>query len=409
MTRQHKGRKALLIAAIAVGLAVGLGTWVVNAQDPDTPPCDFFGAWGGGQGMMSDRFPESCAGQGWYGMGMMGGLMRRGMRMGGVTMGGMSMRLDPDAMGRFGPGTGMMSAWTPPAELAPTEGALTLEQAVSLAEVYIAAWGDEDALEPGEVMQFSNHFYAQAREADTERGAFEFLIDPATGAVIGEPGPNMMWNLHYGMTMAQGMGMWTPADVGDEMAVSPEEARAYAQAFLDEAFPGLAAGEEADAFYGYYTLHILEDGEIVGMLSVNGYSGQVWLHHWHGDFIEMIAEAEAMGMSDAAPAGVYRTLTVDEFAAILANRGDEYTVINVHIPYEEAIDGTDAHVPYNDLDALTAALPDRDAPIVLYCRSGRMSESAARALLDRGYTQVWDVPGGMIAWEESGRPVQTGD
>jgi len=38
---------------------------------------------------------------------------------------------------------------------------------------------------------------------------------------------------------------------------------------------------------GYYTLHILEDSETIGMLSVNAYTGQVFHHHWHGDFIEM--------------------------------------------------------------------------------------------------------------------------
>ncbi len=404
MTRQHTGRRALLIAAIAVGLAVGLGAWAVNAQDPDTPPCDLFGFRGGGRGMMGNRFPEACAEQGWYGMGMMGGMMHRGMRMGG----GMMMGFDLDEMGRFGPGAGMMGAWTPPDDLAPAGNTLTLDEAVEVAEAYIAAWGDEGALELGEVMQFSNHFYAEVREADTGRGAFEFLIDPATGTIIGEPGPNMMWNLHYGMSMMHGVGLWTPEDVGDEMTVSPNEARAYAQAFLDEAFPGLEVDEEADAFYGYYTLHILEDGEVVGMLSVNGYSGQAWLHHWHGDFIDIARHAEDE-MSAAPSTGVYQTLTIGQFADILANQGEEYTIINVHIPYEGEIEGTDAHVPYNDLDALTAALPEKGAPIVLYCRSDRMSEIAARALLDQGYTQVWDVPGGMIAWQESGRPLKTGE
>jgi len=38
--------------------------------------------------------------------------------------------------------------------------------------------------------------------------------------------------------------------------------------------PG-AATDEPDAFYGYYTLHVLRAGEIAGMLSVNGYTGQV--------------------------------------------------------------------------------------------------------------------------------------
>ncbi len=76
------------------------------------------------------------------------------------------------------------------------------------------------------------------------------------------------------------------------MAVSAEEARAAAQAYLDAAYPGLTADEEAEAFYGYYTLHILEDGQVVGMLSVNGTTSAVWLHYWHGDFVDMFS-AEA--------------------------------------------------------------------------------------------------------------------
>ncbi len=115
--------------------------------------------------------------------------------------------------------------------------------------------------------------------------------------------------------------------------------------------------------------------------------------------------ATATNTPASASTGTYRTLTIDAFADILANRKAQYKVINVHIPYEGEIEGTDAKIPYNDLDALTAGLPDKNAPIILYCRSGRMSEEASRALLSRGYTQVWDVPGGMNAWRASGRSV----
>ena len=103
--------------------------------------------------------------------------------------------------------------------------------------------------------------------------------------------------------------------------------------------------------------------------------------------------------------GSYQTLTVDAFAGILAKGKSQYTIVNVHIPYEGEIEGTDAKIPYNDLNALMAALPNKDAPIILYCRSGRMSQIASQALLDKGYTQVWDVPGGMIAWQASGRSI----
>ena len=37
-------------------------------------------------------------------------------------------------------------------------------------------------------------------------------------------------------------------------------------------------------------MDITEDGGIAGMLSVNGYTGDVWYHNWHGIFIDMTEE-----------------------------------------------------------------------------------------------------------------------
>lgn len=102
-------------------------------------------------------------------------------------------------------------------------------------------------------------------------------------------------------------------------------------------------------------------------------------------------------------AGEYQTMTIDEFASALETQGDVYNVVNVHIPYEGEIEGTDIQAAYNDIVVLTDALPDKNAPIILYCRSGRMSEIASQALVELGYNQVWDVPGGMNAWLDSGR------
>jgi hypothetical protein len=182
----------------------------------------------------------------------------------------------------------MMGAWTPSSELAPAGETLTLDEAVAIAQAYIAQWDTETPLELGEVMQFSNHFYAEAREVETGHGAFEFLIDSTSGSVFGEPGPNMMWNLQYGMAMGRGMGMFGSVTTNTEMTVSVDQARENAQAVLDDVLPGTTVdATEADTFYGYYTLHILQDGNIIGMLSVNGYTGQVWLHHWHGNFVTM--------------------------------------------------------------------------------------------------------------------------
>ena len=68
--------------------------------------------------------------------------------------------------------------------------------------------------------------------------------------------------------------------------VSPAGAEQIATEWLAAQGQNLNAGE-AEAFPGYYTLHILRGDRIIGMLSVNGYTGTVWYHWWHGRFIRM--------------------------------------------------------------------------------------------------------------------------
>ena len=69
------------------------------------------------------------------------------------------------------------------------------------------------------------------------------------------------------------------------MSVSEDAAHEAAQAYLDRLGSGLEADDHAAAFYGYYTPHTLRDGQIVEMLSVNGYTGEVWPHTWHGTYL----------------------------------------------------------------------------------------------------------------------------
>lgn len=163
---------------------------------------------------------------------------------------------------------------------------LTIEEAREAVEWYIAARGYSN-LEVAEVMEFEGNFYAIVRESDTGIGAMELLVNKWTGAVGPEMGPNMMWNARYEM---HGRGRWMMGRASETNLISPEEALEIAQRWLDAYRPGVTVEEHADPFYGYYTIHTLKDGQIEGMLSVHGTTGQVWYHIWHGAFMGMEEE-----------------------------------------------------------------------------------------------------------------------
>lgn len=82
---------------------------------------------------------------------------------------------------------------------------------------------------------------------------------------------------------------------------------------------------------------------------------------------------------------------------------EEFFFVNTHVPYEGEISDTDAFIPYNEVEDYLPQLPaDKSARIVVYCRSGSMSAVAAATLARLGYTNVWDLAGGMNAWVREG-------
>ena len=101
--------------------------------------------------------------------------------------------------------------------------------------------------------------------------------------------------------------------------------------------------------------------------------------------------------------GSYQNIAPVELNTMLKDK--DFVFINVHIPFEGNIAGTDLSIAYDQItDPFNLAqLPaDKSAKIVLYCRSGRMSAIAAEALVKKGYTNIWDLAGGMVDWEQAG-------
>jgi len=110
-----------------------------------------------------------------------------------------------------------------------------------------------------------------------------------------------------------------------------------------------------------------------------------------------------VGKRIEAPGGSYTLVSVTELKEMLTHK--DFFFVNVHIPYDGEIDKTDLFIPYNEIDKNLAKLPAKDAKIVLYCRSGSMSKQAALVLVSLGYTNVYDVEGGMAAWQAAGFPL----
>lgn len=105
--------------------------------------------------------------------------------------------------------------------------------------------------------------------------------------------------------------------------------------------------------------------------------------------------------------GSYQNIVPDELNTMLKDK--DFVFVNVHIPFAGNISNTDLSIPYGQISILEnlAQLPaDRDAKIVLYCRSGRMSEIAATELVSLGYSNVWNLDGGMVAWEQAGYDIE---
>jgi len=100
-----------------------------------------------------------------------------------------------------------------------------------------------------------------------------------------------------------------------------------------------------------------------------------------------------------APATEYKRLTAEEAKARI-DSGDEIIILDVRTEAEykaghiedsilipnESIKGTKPEL-----------LPDLDAEILIYCRSGNRSAQAAKKLISMGYTNVYDF-GGIIDW-----------
>ncbi len=84
----------------------------------------------------------------------------------------------------------------------------------------------------------------------------------------------------------------------------------------------------------------------------------------------------------------------------LRDEDADFTLIDVREPHEYEICHLDGRlIPLGTLAGRLDEL-DRNAHIVVHCRSGGRSANAVKAMRNAGFSNVWNVNGGILAWIE---------
>ena len=97
----------------------------------------------------------------------------------------------------------------------------------------------------------------------------------------------------------------------------------------------------------------------------------------------------------------YRVVTVDELQSMLENK--DFYMVNVQKPWEGSIPQTDLRLPYDEIGQSLETLPaDKNSKLMIYCFTSGMSKIAVATLIEQGYTDIWMLDGGIIAWEQAG-------
>lgn len=114
-----------------------------------------------------------------------------------------------------------------------------------------------------------------------------------------------------------------------------------------------------------------------------------------------------MSLSNSPEKTVGGILNASELKNALEKEKD-YVLVDVRTPdeYEEGHLSGSLLVPLDTIDRNAEnVLTDKDKKLFVYCRTGRRSAEAVGKLRSMGYTNVYDVSGGITAWQASGYPI----
>jgi molybdopterin/thiamine biosynthesis adenylyltransferase/rhodanese-related sulfurtransferase len=111
----------------------------------------------------------------------------------------------------------------------------------------------------------------------------------------------------------------------------------------------------------------------------------------------MATDAKTFAVQEITPQEAYEEL-----------QSTDAVLIDTREPYEYAeshIDRANLIPPAMVADNIGDKVPDKSARVLIACRSGARSVTAAEVLMSMGYEDVASVAGGILEWQEQGLPV----
>lgn len=122
------------------------------------------------------------------------------------------------------------------------------------------------------------------------------------------------------------------------------------------------------------------------------------MHHLFFLCFALLIPLVFLGGCGSSASDAYHKITAEAGHEMI--RKDHITVIDVREPseYSEGHVPTAKLIPLGTIDeSVTEKLPDKKAPVIVYCRSGVRSKKADNKLVGLGYTDVRDM-GGILDW-----------
>jgi len=119
--------------------------------------------------------------------------------------------------------------------------------------------------------------------------------------------------------------------------------------------------------------------------------------------IEEPAEAQSEG-AELAPLDLEPNVDIQTVASIL-DREDVFLLdVREQWEYDAGHIAGNTLIPMESIPSRLTEIP-KDQTVIIYCHSGARSQRVTNFLNDQGYTNIHNMLGGIVAWEQAGQQI----